>query len=290
MMRRQAGLCLSLVALSLVSQGEAFSVGVAAPRALSHTSIALRSPIRPMYAPARRAPAALRMQADSEKGSPLDSIAKPALWAGFAAYMFIVFASDAPCGPGATGDLCGISLPTMMEAINLSINFWFVTPLVFPTMAPELHPALEGLFNIVIAWGALFSGFLSDSRKPAMLPFCIGTAFLTNVFLLPYLALRTPWPSTPVPREDITASDDVLKVAEGKLLPLSMTAVLGLSLLWAAVGRGGDYGGVAERATALWEMITHTDRLAHSFGVDCLTFWIVQGWLVPDDMRRRDGT
>lgn len=123
-MRRQAGLCLSLVALSLVSQGEAFSVGVAAPRALSHTSIALRSPIRPMYAPARRAPAALRMQADSEKGSPLDSIAKPALWAGFAAYMFIVFASDAPCGPGATGDLCGISLPTMMEAINLSINFW----------------------------------------------------------------------------------------------------------------------------------------------------------------------
>ena len=33
---------------------------------------------------------------------------------------------------------------------------------------------MAGLFNIVIAYGALFSGFLSDSRKPAMLPFCIG--------------------------------------------------------------------------------------------------------------------
>jgi hypothetical protein len=51
----------------------------------------------------------------------------------------------------------------------------FVTPLVFPSFAPEIHPALEGLFNIVIAWGALFSGFLSDSRKPPMLPFCIGS-------------------------------------------------------------------------------------------------------------------
>jgi len=43
-------------------------------------------------------------------------------------------------------------------------------------------------------------------------PLYAGTAFLTNVFLLPYLALRSPWPTTPVPREDITASDDVLKV------------------------------------------------------------------------------
>lgn len=36
-----------------------------------------------------------------------------------------------------------------MEAINLSINFWFVTPIVFPSIAPVIHPALEALFNIV---------------------------------------------------------------------------------------------------------------------------------------------
>ena len=53
-----------------------------------------------------------------------------------------------------------------MEAINLSINFWFVTPLVFPSVAPVIHPALEGLFNIVVAWGALFFGFLRCSAPP----------------------------------------------------------------------------------------------------------------------------
>lgn len=37
----------------------------------------------------------------------------------------------------------------------MSINFWFVTPLVFPSMAPVVHPALEGLFNFVIAFGEL---------------------------------------------------------------------------------------------------------------------------------------
>ena len=36
-----------------------------------------------------------------------------------------------------------------MEAINLSINFWFITPIVFPSMAPVIHPTLEALFNIV---------------------------------------------------------------------------------------------------------------------------------------------
>jgi hypothetical protein len=44
--------------------------------------------------------------------------------------------------------MCGISLPVTMEAINLSVNFWFITPLVLPALAPEVHPALEGLFNI----------------------------------------------------------------------------------------------------------------------------------------------
>ena len=129
MMRPQTGLCLTLLSLTLVSRGDAFSVGVTAPRALAHNRIALRSPAsaRPVLTPARRAPAALRMQeevGDSEQSSPLNAIAKPVLWAGFAAYMFVVFASDSPCGAGATGELCGISLPTMMEAINLSINFW----------------------------------------------------------------------------------------------------------------------------------------------------------------------
>eukprot|EP00961_Rhodomonas_salina_P105380 1419063-Rhodomonas_salina.1 len=90
---------------------------------------------------------------DTDGGSSQQELAaKGLVWTAWAAYMFHIFFSDSPCGP-AGGELCGISLPVTMEAINLSINFWFITPLVFPSLAPVVHPALEGLFNIVIAWG-----------------------------------------------------------------------------------------------------------------------------------------
>jgi hypothetical protein len=50
-------------------------------------------------------------------------------------YLFHVFLSDAPCGPEG-GEMCGISLPVTLEAVQLSVNFWFITPLVFPSLAP----------------------------------------------------------------------------------------------------------------------------------------------------------
>lgn len=55
-------------------------------------------------------------------------------------------------------------------------------------------------------------------------------------------------------------------------------------MAWGAIGRGADYGDVATRWSALVDMATHSDRLAHSFLIDSLTFWAFQGWLVPDDM------
>lgn len=55
-------------------------------------------------------------------------------------------------------------------------------------------------------------------------------------------------------------------------------------MAWGAVGRGAEYGDLATRWSALVDMATHTDRLAHSFLIDSATFWAFQGWLVPDDM------
>jgi hypothetical protein len=100
---------------------------------------------------------------DGSKPASADQAAKGLIWVSWAIYNYIVFFSNQPCG-SAQGDLCGVGLPTITEAINLSINFWFVTPLVLPSIAPVVHPALEGLFNFVIAFGALFFGFLSDGR------------------------------------------------------------------------------------------------------------------------------
>jgi hypothetical protein len=230
------------------------------------------------------------------------------IWTAWALYMFHIFLSDAPCGPGATGDLCGIGLPATVEALQLSFNFWFVAPLAFPSIAPVLHPALEGLFNAVVAWGGLFFGLLSDGRRQRvpMLPFLVGTAFLTNVFYLPYLGLRgdaadlasaaAPAAAPPPP--------SALSAAESRWWPALMTAVLAASVLWACYGRAAGIPGAADapdaaaaaaaawgdpaaRWAALSAMATRTDRLAHSFLVDCLTFWAFQGALIPDDLRRR---
>ena len=216
-------------------------------------------------------------------------LAKPMVVGAWLLYMQHIFLSDAPCGP-AGGELCGISLPVTIEAIQLSINFWFVTPLIFPSMAPVLHPALEALFNIVVAWGSLFVCFLSDGRrqKVPMLPFMVGTAFLTNVFYLPYLGLREENPSLLPPMDE--NDQKLVDFGESKAVPLVLIAVFAASMAWGAVARGGagEYGDIATRFSALQDMVLHTDRLAHSFMIDSLTFWAFQGWLVPDDMKRRN--
>jgi hypothetical protein len=221
------------------------------------------------------------------------AVPKIVIWSAWALYMFHVFLSDAPCGPDATGQLCGIGLPALVEALQLSFNFWFVMPLALPSVAPVLHPALEGLFNVVVAWGGLFFGLLSDGRRQRvpMLPFLVGTAFLTNVFYLPYLGLRGPAGDS----GDAAAQPPpaaALRAAESRWWPALMTAVLAGSVLWACVGRaGGDaaaaWGDPAARWAALTGMALGTDRLAHSFLVDCATFWAFQGALLPDDLRRR---
>lgn len=229
----------------------------------------------------------MQQQSDGSKFDLLQALGKLVVWGAWLVYLQHVFLSDMPCGPEG-GEMCGISLPVTMEAINLSVNFWFVTPAVFPSLAPVVHPALEGLFNIVVAWGSLFVGFLSDGRRQRvpMLPFMVGTAFLTNVFYLPYLGLRSPNTQLAPAENDERA----IGVAESKALPLGLLAVFAASVLWAAFGRGagGEFGDVATRFNALVDMTTHTDRLAHSFLVDSLTFWAFQGWLVPDDMQRRN--
>eukprot|EP00960_Hanusia_phi_P024075 710310-Hanusia_phi.AAC.2 len=221
-----------------------------------------------------------------------DLLPKLTVWFTWAMYIFHVFFSDAPCG-GQAGEMCNIGLPVTMEAINLSFNFWFIMPALFPDFSPNLHPALEAFFNIVVAWGALFFGFLSDGskQKVPMLPFMVGTAFLTNVFYLPYLGLREPYEklqeSSETRSDSAEGSKVELKISESKALPLLLTTVFLVSMAWGAYARGSEYGDVATRLATLWQMVSSSDRLAHSFAVDSLVFWVFQGWLVPDDMKRR---
>ena len=200
------------------------------------------------------------------------------LWSVWVIYVGYVLLSELP-----PGDSVWHTQPeTWQTAIALSLNFWFVLPIALPHVAPVLPPALEGLFNLVVTWGLLFWGFAVDGRQQRVpiAPFLLGTAFLTNVFYLPWLALRRPHPDPPpLPLTRLE------RVGESRVWALLLLGVAGLSLGWAAIARS-EFGDLPTRWANLVDLVQR-DRLAYSFFVDCLVFWAFQSWLVPDDMARR---
>ena len=204
----------------------------------------------------------------------------------WAAYMYIVFFSDGIL-PGANA--LQLEQRTWEEVRDLSLNFFFVSPLLSLSFSPVVHPMLEGVFNILLAWAALFSGFLSDDRvrKPNLLPFLptvIGMQFLTSAFLLPYLATRTTEIETNVSLQELE-----VPVAESQWLGPFLGGVGVTSLAWGSLARVDDFGGWSERVTSFWQLMS-VDRVGSSFLVDLAIFAVFQGWLVDDDLKRRGVT
>ncbi len=206
----------------------------------------------------------------------LPKIMAASAWVVYVGYLLL---SDLPPGPS----LLHTQPETIQEALDLSLNFWFVLPAIFPNTAPVINPALEGLFNIVVAWGLLFWGFLIDGRNQRLpiVPFLIGTAFLTNVFYLFWLAVRQDNPE--VPQLPLTRAE---KLAESKFLPIFLTVVVLASLAWGLWARP-EFGDFTARWESLLTLIS-SDRLAYSFWIDLIVFWLFQAWLVKDDMGRRN--
>lgn len=77
------------------------------------------------------------------------------------AYIYVVFFSKGIL-PGK--DFFHTDPKTWMEVQNLSFNFMFIAPTLKLPVAAKLHPMLEGVFNGLLAWAAMFWGFLSDDR------------------------------------------------------------------------------------------------------------------------------
>ena len=197
------------------------------------------------------------------------------VWIIYVGYLLL---SDFP--PGES--LLHITPATLEEVIDLSWNFWFVTPVFLSHTAPVLHPMLESIFNIVVAWGLLFWGFFIERRgqKLPMAPFLVGTAFLTNVFYLPWLALRNQ--ATEMNDSPLTRME---KVTESPLIPVFLTIIFLVSILWGIFARP-EFGDLSMRWHSFQTLIGE-DRLAYSFAVDLIFFSLFQSWLVKDDMKRR---
>jgi len=81
------------------------------------------------------------------------------LWIG---YVYVVFFSDGIL-PGKNA--LALEKRTWEEVRNLSLNFFYVAPLLKLKFSPVVHPMLEGVFNGLLAWAAMFAGFLSDDRS-----------------------------------------------------------------------------------------------------------------------------
>eukprot|EP00171_Calliarthron_tuberculosum_P017294 IDg17294t1 len=160
-------------------------------------------------------------QPDRDESVPLLSRLLPI--AAFAAYVpgILSFQGGAP---GTAGTATG----ALLEALQLSLNFAFVTPLLFPTQAPILHPCYEGMFNAVIAWALLLVGFASeDVSRDQRIPFgltALAAAFLTNLAYLPFLAIRRA-NGVRVSRVQRKGASVLLRVAESRVLPVSAFAL-----------------------------------------------------------------
>ncbi|KAK9105682.1 hypothetical protein Scep_022526 [Stephania cephalantha] len=222
------------------------------------------------------------------------------LWAMEGVYVLWLFIL-----PFAPGDpVWAISSETTKSLVGLSLNFFFILPLlnygqltvqkllvvgINALEAPVLHPMSEGLFNFVIAWTVLFAPLLftdcKRNRYKGSLDVLWGLMmFLTNTFLIPYMAIRlNEMDSESSPTEKSKLG--VVMTNGASAVGLIGGSVCLLSILWALFGRmDGDYGTVAERWQFLLNYIS-SERLAYAFIWDIVLYSIFQPWLIGDNLQ-----
>jgi ketosteroid isomerase-like protein len=206
-------------------------------------------------------------------------------------YMYIVFFSEGVL-PGKNA--LQLEVRTWEEVRDLSLNFFLVAPVLKLPFSPVVHPMLEGVFNIVLSWAALFAGFLSDDRRTKpnllpMLPLVVGMQFLTSAFLLPYLITRSPEHEGNNDKNSTVTMSDLdfpSQITETKVWGPILGFVGIYSLVWSIVGRWTEFGDLSERWVSFTNLLS-IDRVGSSFIVDLVIFTCFQGWLVDEDLQRR---
>ena len=119
-----------------------------------------------------------------------------------------------------------------------------------------------------------------------MLPAILGMQFLTNAFFLPYLISRDVRSGPPSANlydySNLTLAE---RISESKWLPVLLGLVGTISITWIFIGRP-EFGDLNMRSDSYLSLVSN-DRLAFSFLVDLIYYSILQGWLVDDDLNRR---
>ncbi|KAB1221040.1 hypothetical protein CJ030_MR3G018975 [Morella rubra] len=231
------------------------------------------------------------------------------LWVAEAVYVLWLFLL-----PYAPGDpVWAISSDTINSLLGLSLNFFFILPLMNSGMynycwlyrfgsvnllslvvgiriidAPILHPVSEGLFNFVIGWTFMFAPLLFTDQKRDRYKGSVDVLwglqmFLTNTFLIPYMAIRLNeadadyTPSKPSQLGSVMTNG-------ASFVGLIGGAMCLISALWALFGRvDANFGSIGDR----WEFLISylaSERLAYAFIWDICLYTIFQPWLIGDNL------
>ncbi|PHU17782.1 hypothetical protein BC332_13477 [Capsicum chinense] len=142
----------------------------------------------------------------------------------------------------------------------------------------------EGLFNFVIGWTFMFAPLLFSDRKrdrfKGSLDLLWGfQMFLTNTFLIPYMAIRLNKVDLEYPPRATSQLGSIM-TRGASIVGLVGGAACLLSTFWAIYGRGdGDFGNISDR----WEFLLSylsSERLAYAFIWDICLYIIFQPWLI----------
>lgn len=196
------------------------------------------------------------------------------LWLLAGAYIYILFLS--PPGQIMPAEpVWAIQSETWQEVLNESLNFFFILPLantlgIHYLEAPAVHPVDQAFFNFAIAWiFILLPLLLADvrSRKLPKVAIWSMALFLTNAFMIPYMAMRA---AMPIPEAVPSPAKGFLARAFG----WTGLLVSGIALFWFGFV-GPEFGTVAERCQYFGTQLT-TSRVSVAFCVDLVFFTLFQ--------------
>ena len=213
----------------------------------------------------------------SELPTPLNRWLSLFLWALVVLYVTLLLLSP-PEQPLPGEPIWAVKPDTLTEVVAESLNFFFVLPIlsavIGPISAPIVHPAAEAFFNFAEAWIFMFLPLLLLDRCGQSLPrvaLWSAAMFLTNVFLIPYMAQRLVQPA-----EDKVDSPEKGWLARGFGLVGLMVGTGAIT--WFTLARP-EFGSVAARGQYFLHKLA-TDRVTIAFCVDLVLFWIFQIWLM----------
>ncbi|XP_023638249.1 uncharacterized protein LOC17884885 isoform X2 [Capsella rubella] len=203
---------------------------------------------------ARRKPETATVEVEDDDSNR--RIVRYLLWSAEAVYILWLFLL-----PYAPGDpVWAISSETVNSLLGLSLNFFFILPLT--NLADRRRDRFKSSLDVL--WSLMM--------------------FLTNTFLIPYMALRLNDPDPndkPRPRSQL--GEAMTKGAP--IVGLTGAAVCLISTLWSLYGRAdGDFGGIMDR----WQYLIGylgSERLAYAFIWDICLYTIFQPWLIGENLQ-----